>query len=145
MRFASTSLGHRQAQAYAKVGIETGVAAANPHRLILMLFDGALLAVTQAGNAMQQGRIADKGQSVSKAIDIIANGLKASLDSSANDELSDRLASLYDFMCNRLLHANLHNDLAALKEVGRLLGEIKSAWEEIADEPVVVSSAKVVS
>ena len=39
------------ANTYATVGMETGVVAANPHKLIVMLFDGAKAAVT---NAMQQ-------------------------------------------------------------------------------------------
>lgn len=126
------------AQTYAMVGLETSIAAASPHQLILMLFDGALLAIAKAITAMQQKQIADKGQAISQAIDIISNGLGASLNFSAGDELPNRLAALYDYMCRRLLHANLHNDIAALNEVSHLLGEIKSAWEEIADDPAVV-------
>jgi flagellar protein FliS len=121
--------------------METGVAAADPHQLIVMLFDGALLAIAKAGSAMQQNQIAEKGQAISQAIDIIANGLQASLNFSAGDELANRLAALYDYMCTRLVHANLNNDAAALSEVGRLLGEIKSAWEEIADDPAAVSAS----
>lgn len=139
MSFASSS----SAQTYANVGIETGVAAADPHRLILMLFDGALLAIAKARNAMQHGQIAEKGQAISRAIDIITNGLRASLHFSEEDTLAERLAALYDYMAGRLLHANLHNDQAALAEVGRLLGEIKTAWEEIADDPAVASRNKV--
>ena len=139
MSFASSS----SAKTYADVGIETGVAAADPHRLILMLFDGALLAIAKARNAMQQGQIAEKGQAISRAIDIVTNGLRASLHFSAEDSLAERLAALYDYMATRLLHANLHNDQAALNEVGRLLGEIKTAWEEIADDPAVASRNKV--
>jgi flagellar protein FliS len=45
-------------------------------------------------------------------------------------------------MCNRLLHANLKNDPAALNEVGRLLAELRSAWAEIAQDPAVASSSK---
>jgi flagellar protein FliS len=142
MSFAPTSRSHSAAQSYAKVGVETGVAAADPHRLILMLFDGALLAVAKAGSAMEQKKIAEKGQVISHAIDIIANGLKASLNFSAGDELANRLAALYDYMCNRLLHANLKNDPAALDEVGRLLAELRSAWAEIAQDPAVASSSK---
>jgi flagellar protein FliS len=142
MSFASTSRSYGAAQSYAKVGVETGVAAADPHRLILMLFDGALLAVAKAGSAMEQKKIAEKGQVISHAIDIIANGLKASLNFSAGDELANRLAALYDYMCNRLLHANLKNDPAALNEVGRLLAELRSAWAEIAQDPAVASSSK---
>lgn len=127
------------AQTYAKVGLETSVATASPHQLILMLYDGALLAIAKAGNAMQQQKVAEKGQAISQAIDIISNGLAASLNFSAGDELANRLAALYDYMCTRLLHANLHNDQAALNEVGHLLGEIKSAWAEIADDPAVLT------
>ena len=137
MSFASQN----SAKSYAQVGMETGVAAADPHQLIVMLFDGALLAIAKAGSAMQQKQIAEKGQAISQAIDIIANGLQASLNFSAGDELANRLAALYDYMCTRLVHANLNNDAAALSEVGRLLGEIKSAWEEIADDPAAVSAS----
>jgi len=138
MSFASPN----SAQTYANVGIETGVATADPHRLILMLFDGALLAVAKAGNAMQQGQIAEKGKSISRAIDIITDGLRAGLSFSAADELPGRLAALYDYMVVRLVHANAQNDPAALKEVAHLLGELKSAWEEIADDPAVASRNK---
>jgi flagellar protein FliS len=137
MSFASPN----SAKSYAQVGMETGVAAADPHQLIVMLFDGALLAIAKAGSAMQQRQVAEKGHAISQAIDIIANGLQASLNFSAGDELANRLAALYDYMCKRLVHANLYNDAAALSEVGRLLGEIKSAWEEIADDPAAVSAS----
>lgn len=139
MSFASPS----SAETYAKVGLETSVAAADPHRLILMLFDGALLAIATAGNALQEGRVADKGRAISRAIDIVSSGLRASLNFSAGDELPNRLAALYDYMAARLVHANLNNDPAALKEVSRLLGEIKSAWEEIANDPAVASRNKI--
>ena len=142
MSFATSSYSSSSAQSYASVGVETGVAAADPHRLILMLFDGALLAVAKAGSAMQQRQIAEKGQAISHAIDIIANGLRASLNFSGGDELAGRLAALYDYMCDRLLHANLRNDAAALNEVGRLLAELKSAWEDIARDPAVASASK---
>lgn len=138
MSFASSN----SAQTYAKVGVETAVAAADSHQLIVMLFDGALLAVAKAEGFMRQGMIAEKGEAISRAIDIIANGLRASLDFSAGDELAGRLAGLYDYMGLRLIHANLKNDLGALQEVSRLLGEIKSAWEEIADDPAVLSASK---
>ncbi|MDO8346975.1 MAG: flagellar export chaperone FliS [Rugosibacter sp.] len=138
MSFAASNT----AQTYARVGLETSVATASPHQLILMLFDGALLAIAKATTAMQQKNVADKGQAISHAIDIISNGLAASLNFSEGDELANRLAALYDYMCRRLLHANLHNDLAALNEVSHLLGEIKSAWEEIADDPAVASHNK---
>ncbi|MGM3372105.1 flagellar protein FliS, partial [Escherichia coli] len=38
----------RGANAYANIGVETGVIAASPHKLITMLFDGALVAIARA-------------------------------------------------------------------------------------------------
>jgi flagellar protein FliS len=34
-------------------------------------------------------------------------------------------------MCERLLHANLHNRPELIDEVSRLLTELRGAWEEI--------------
>lgn len=128
------------ADAYARVGIETGVTSASPHKLILMLFDGAIVAIGAASRQMQANQIAEKGQSISKAIDIITNGLEASLDMKVEGELAQRLSALYEYMCARLLHAGIKNDRAALDEVVGLLTEIRSAWEEIADDPAVLSA-----
>lgn len=129
-------------QAYARVGVETGVMAATPHQLILMLFEGAIMAVGTATHAMREGSIAEKGQAISKAIDIVANGLKVSLDFEAGAELATRLGALYDYICDRLLHANLKNDAAALDEAGHLLKELRDAWAEIANDPAVVSASR---
>lgn len=119
------------AQAYAKVSVETGVAAASPHELIVMLFDGAIAALHKAQLAMSAGEIEQKGLLISKAISIIDNGLYASLDRKAGGEIADNLASLYGYMSHRLLVANLRNDAAILQEVVKLLGDLRSAWCEI--------------
>ena len=123
-----------RAAAYAKVGVETGVNTADPHKLILMLFDGALLQVRSAGIAMQSKDIPGKGMAISKAIEIIVNGLKVSLDVEAGGELAQRLAALYDYMSERLLYANLHNSQPALDEVAGLLVTLREAWAEIGAE-----------
>ena len=93
--------------AYASVSLETSVAAANPHQLIVLLLEGAKLAILSAKGHMVQGNIAEKGSAISKAIDIITNGLKASLDIQQGGELAERLAALYDYMASRLLWANM--------------------------------------
>ena len=121
-----------RAAAYAQVGVETGVTTADPHKLILMLFDGAILSIATATSAMDRKDIPTKGQAISKAIEIIMNGLKASLDQDAGGELAARLAALYDYMSERLLYANLHNSRPALDEVSDLLHGLREAWEGIA-------------
>lgn len=116
---------------YAQVGVETGVAAADPHKLILMLFDGTHAAINAAKHAIGRNDIAAKAAAISKAIAIIDGGLKASLDIKAGGILAERLAGLYDYMLNRLLAANLRNDTDLLDEVNRLLDELRGAWAQI--------------
>lgn len=123
-----------RAAAYAKVGVETGVNTADPHKLILMLFDGALLQVRTAAISIGNQDVPAKGQAISKAIEIIINGLKVSLDVSAGGELAGRLAALYDYMSDRLLYANLHNSQPALEEVSGLLATLREAWAGISSK-----------
>lgn len=119
------------ANAYAKVGVETGVLSASPHKLIAMLFDGALVALSTALVQMKAGNIAAKGQAISKAITIIDEGLRASLDKSVGGGIATSLDALYEYMGGRLLTANLKNQPELIEEVQRLLGELKQAWDQI--------------
>ncbi|CQH57204.1 flagellar protein FliS [Yersinia enterocolitica] len=118
-------------QAYAQVGLESGVMSASPHQLIVMLFDGAQSALVRARILMNQGDIPAKGAALSKAINIIENGLSAGLDMEKGGELAENLSALYDYMSRRLLHANLHNDEQAITEVLALLENIADAWRQI--------------
>ena len=91
-------LAQRAAQAYSQVGLETGVAAASPHRLILMLYDGALRAIADAASHLAAARIPEKGVAISKAIGIIDEGLKASLDRKQGGQITEHLYELYEYM-----------------------------------------------
>jgi flagellar protein FliS len=122
--------------AYTKVGIQTDVETADPHKLVLMLYEGAMCALIDARRYMAQRDIAAKGRAISKAIAIIEDGLLASLDVKAGGKLGEHLAALYDYMCRRLLMANLHNRPELLDEVGALLGELRGAWEQIRSQVV---------
>ena len=117
--------------AYQKVGVDAAIEVADPHRLILLLFAGAQAAIGNARAAMKQQQIAAKGEAISKAVDIISNGLKVSLDLEQGGEVAGQLDALYDYLVMRLLRANLDNDLSALEEVAGLLEEIHGAWREI--------------
>lgn len=121
----------RGAAAYARVGVESGVMAASPHRLIVMLFDGAQASIRAARLLMQSGDVVGKGKAISKAIDIVSQGLLAALDPQHDDEFVGRLEQLYNYVVRLLLEANLHNDAAKLDEAESLLESIGSAWREI--------------
>ena len=126
--------------AYAKVGIETGVTSASPHKLIVMLFDGALVSVSSAIMNMKAGNIPDKGAAISKAIMIIDSGLRASLDKKAGGEIAEGLDALYEYMGARLVEANFKNQVEILEEVHRLLSELRSAWNAIGGTAAVEQS-----
>ncbi|TKI08271.1 flagellar export chaperone FliS [Martelella alba] len=121
-------------QAYAAVGLESGVMSASPHKLITLLFDGALSALAKADIYLAQGDIPAKGKSLSHAINIIDNGLKAGLDMDQGGELSRNLAELYDYFCRQLIQVNLHNDRELLKRIRGLLWEIADAWKQISPD-----------
>jgi flagellar protein FliS len=124
----------RGVNAYANVGLETGIASASPHKLIVMLYDGALVALLSAKANIAAKNIAAKGSAISKAITIIDNGLRASLDKEAGGEIAANLDALYDYMSRRLLHANLKNDVPAIDEVHGLLADLREAWVAIGEK-----------
>lgn len=124
----------RGAGAYARVGIESNVMSASPHQLIMMLFDGAQSGLRTARLHMQAGNVAEKGKAISRVLDIVNNGLLAALDTEQGGDMSERLASLYEYVGEVLLQANLHNDEQRLDEAARLLDSIGSAWREIGEQ-----------
>lgn len=118
-------------KAYNNVGVETIVDSADSHKLISMLYQGALLAIANAKNSMLRKDIPTKGKSITHAIRIIGEGLQASLDKNVGGKLALDLDALYDYMILRLVEANAKNDPAILDEVTGLLTEIKEAWDGI--------------
>ncbi|MEN4543423.1 flagellar export chaperone FliS [Pantoea agglomerans] len=127
-------------KAYAKIGVESAVMSASQQQLVVMLFDGALSALIRARLFMQDGNIEGKGNSISKAINIIEAGLKEGLTENRGDELADNLLDLYNYMTRRLLHANLNNDVTAVEEVEGLLRNIADALKEVV-QPNLIQDA----
>ncbi|HEY0954440.1 MAG TPA: flagellar export chaperone FliS [Roseateles sp.] len=125
---------NQRATLYAKVGLETDVQAASPHRLVAMLFDGVFDAMAQATQAIQTGNVELKGRALSRAVRILDEGLRAGLDMSAG-QLAMDLRELYGYICMRLTQANLKSDLAAIDECQRLLAPVREAWGAISQTP----------
>jgi flagellar protein FliS len=120
------------AKAYSKLGLETDVITGEPHRLILMLFDGALLSIQRGKSHFAARRIAEKCEAIGTAIEIVDMGLRASVNPAPDPEFSGRLLGLYRYITMRLLQANIRNDMNALDEAARILGDLRNAWAKIA-------------
>ncbi|WP_336606602.1 flagellar export chaperone FliS [Caldimonas thermodepolymerans] len=120
-----------QATAYGRIQVETGVTTADPHKLVAMLFEGAVSAITEARGALQRGDVEAKGRAIGRAVRIVEEGLRAALNHKDGGELARNLDSLYVYVTGRLTHANLRNDEAAMKECQELLAGLLDAWSNM--------------
>lgn len=122
----------RAARAYGEVGVRSGVGAADPHKLVLMLFEGAGEALRRARGHMEAGRPGPGSEAIAFAVQIVQEGLKAALDPARGGPMAGQLSDLYDYITRRLLTASARNDGAALDEAVRLLHDLHEAWARIA-------------
>ena len=117
---------------YGEVEVQSGTAYADSVQLIQMLFDGLIDSLAAAEGQIERNEIQAKGESLSRATRIVL-GLQGSLDMEKGGEIAGNLADLYDYCTRRLMHANLKNDLDAVREVKKLMGEIRDAWSQVPD------------
>ncbi|NWG73855.1 MAG: flagellar export chaperone FliS [Rubrivivax sp.] len=125
----------RRVNPYQRAAAEIGVAAADPHALVGMLFDGFAAAVAEARGAMRRHDVNAKCAAIGRALRIVDEGLRAALDVKAGGTLARDLSGLYAYVAKRLTDANLRNDEAALEECLRLMQPIHEAWSAIAPRP----------
>jgi flagellar secretion chaperone FliS len=122
---------NKNARTYSQIGLESDALSASPHKLISMLLKGAMSSIAAARKHMLEGEIEAKSNAITKAMNIIGEGLKGSLDLRKGGEIAIHLYSLYSYMSGRLFLANLRNQTELLDEVTTLLGQIDDAWSQI--------------
>ncbi|CAB3707373.1 flagellar export chaperone FliS [Achromobacter sp. SIMBA_011] len=127
--------GSQSVRSYADIGLETQVLGASPERLITLLYMGARAAIGQARIHLQEGRVAERGAAISKAIKIVDEGLKTGLNMEAGGEIAANLARLYDYIVRTLLTANLKANAEQLDIADRLLADLAEAWQTSVDRP----------
>lgn len=115
---------------YQSVGAHSQVAAADPYRLVQLLFGNVVERLAAARGHMERNETGRKGEQVSKAIAVI-NALDASLNFEQGGEIAANLHSLYDYMLVRLLRANAEDDPRGLEEVAGLMRNLKDGWDGI--------------
>lgn len=118
---------------YQTVDVSSAVHGASQHKLISMLLDGAITALARAKGMIERQDMQGKTAQINKVTDIIV-GLKGSLDVEKGGEIAANLDELYNYMIRQVMLANRSNDPAPLAEVGALLTEIKTGWDEMPDE-----------
>ena len=121
---------------------KTNVVTADPKRLVLMCYEGAIDCLKIGKQKLAEKDYEEKGKNMAKARDIIAE-LKASLNFEQGGTIAANLDSLYNYMLKRITEADLENDTQAFEDVIGMLGELKSAWEEIFYEQKVAIGSEV--
>ena len=126
-------------QSYRKVSLDSSISVASPHKIIQMMFAGALERLAQGRYAIEQNNLELKGVSLGKAVSIVA-GLNSSLNMEAEGDVAGNLSALYDFMLQRITDANINNDVKAIDDATDILRIIKEAWDAIPSELHELSS-----
>ena len=127
-------------QQYQQVNTQTSMTDADPHKLIQLLFNGALERINMAKNRIQAEDYAGKANLISKAMEIVA-GLRGFLDFEQGGDLAARLEGLYDYIERGLLEASVRNDIDKLEEMANLLRTVKDGWDGIREEALGAAEA----
>ena len=99
-------------------------------QIILMLYEGTLNHMKIAKQKIERGDTLSKGTHINKAT-LIVTELSNVLDMEKGGEISGNLRNLYNFVLQRLLYANLNNDVNALEEAEKVIDTIKDGWKEM--------------
>lgn len=121
----------RNANAYQRISVETGMRAMDKHQIVSLLFDGLMEALNAARGALVRKDIPAKCSAIAKCIRILEEGLATGLDTDHGGDIAANLDSLYDYAVRRLILANARNDDAILQEVQGLLEPIAQSWKAI--------------
>ena len=139
----SSHSGRHGVDQYRTVERVGAVAGADKLRLVQLMMQGAKDRIAHAKGHIQRGEVSKKGEQIGRAIQLI-DGLRASLDRDEGADIATNLERLYDYMIRRLLEANVTGDVALLDEIADLIGEVKSAWDELtAQAQALVESGAV--
>jgi len=106
---------------------QNSVMTASPQELTLMLYNGCLKFMKLAKRAMADKNFEEKNTNIIKAQNIIQE-LRSTLK--ADIEMSAGLEQMYEYMYNRLVEANMKNDVTALEEVEALMTDIRNTWKQ---------------
>ncbi|EPJ46645.1 MAG: hypothetical protein OFPII_19030 [Osedax symbiont Rs1] len=112
---------------YRSVDVRSAVASASPHRLIAMLYDGALASLANAKGCIVRKDIEERAKQLNKANDIVL-ALYDFLDREKGGEIAVNLGRLYQYIIQGILEANRDQSADKIQELINLLLELKQGW-----------------
>jgi len=115
---------------YRQVNIESGVLSSDPHKIVLMMFDGALTAIAEAKGAIERKDLESKSKAITKAINIFS-ALRESLDKESEPTISDNFDNLYAYCIGNLIDLSVSLDLSGLDEISSFIKPVRDAWSQM--------------
>lgn len=120
-------------QAYKKVNIDSNILASDPHKIIVMMFDGVLQSIAQAKGAIERKDLALKSTSMTKSVNILS-ALRNSLDFTSEPVISQRFDDLYVYCIEQLNDISLNLNAEGIDEVFNLLKPLRDAWVDMPED-----------
>jgi flagellar protein FliS len=114
----------------AKAYQQQAVLTASKEKLVVLLYDGAILNIDRAQRAFDASDVAAVGEAIGKAFAIIGE-LRSSIDHEQGGEIAENLERLYDFAQDRLFNANRNRDPSPLSEARSVLVTLKEGWNAV--------------
>lgn len=110
---------------------QNSILSAPPERLVVMLYDGLGRFLARAVEGVREGDVPAAAEPLRRAHAIL-DELLATLDFEAG-EVAERLESIYLFCKRTLIEAQVKQDPEPIERVAGLLGVLRGAWAEVAE------------
>jgi flagellar protein FliS len=112
--------------------LESKVLTAPPHRLHLMLIEGAIRFGRLAEKELTAGNAAAASAPLIRMLDIVGEMLAGVRGNKT--ELNDKLATVYWYIFRRVSEATMESDATALAEVLKLLEFERETWQKVCEK-----------
>ncbi|WP_029407177.1 flagellar export chaperone FliS [Thiomicrorhabdus sp. Milos-T2] len=130
------------AQQYANNYVETSVSEASPHKLVAMLYEGALRNMKVAKVFIEQKNYEKKAFHLNKTLSII-NGLKSGVNLEKGGDVASNFFELYDYCYRSVFDASRLNDAQKLSEVIEIMEGLNDSWKQMPVELAEASALKI--
>lgn len=114
---------------YKKLSVHT----ASKEQILLMLYQTAIKDTKLAIKAIEENKVANKGEHIGHLQDILIELIHA-LDFNVEPKLANELSSLYDFILYSSTQANVNKDKKPLEGCLKILETLYSGWTQAIKE-----------
>ncbi len=107
---------------------QTAVLSAPREQILLMLYEAAIKFNKLAIIAAEEKKIADRGQNILKAYDIIME-LQVSLDHKVGGEMATQLDQLYTYILDQYTKGNISGEIEPLRNALKIIENLFDGWK----------------